>query len=91
MLKKIKETLGRMEELEVLRQENKELQESLNDMVDLNISVTKERNKLQEALENLKQEKLALIEQVRMMHVRLAPKTAVKDRFNELINNDYWD
>lgn len=91
MLKKIKETLGRMEELEVLRQENKELQESLNDMVDLNLSVTKERNKLQETLENLKQEKLALIEQVRMMHVRLAPKTAVKDRFNELINNDYWD
>jgi len=91
MLKKIKETLGRMEELEVLRQENKELQESLNDMVDLNLSVTKERNKLQETLENLKQEKLALIEQVRMMHVKLAPKTTVKDRFGELINNDYWD
>jgi regulator of replication initiation timing len=91
MLKKVREKLGQLEELGVLRQENKELQESVNDLVELNISITQERTKLREKLENIKQEKLALIEQVRMMHVKLAPRTAVKNRFNELAVPDYWD
>jgi hypothetical protein len=91
MLKKVRDKLGQLEELKVLRQENKELQESVNDLVELNISMTQERVKLQETLQNLKQEKLALIEQIKMMHARLAPRTTVKKRFNELIVTDFWD
>jgi len=91
MQKKVRDKLGQLEELEVLRQENKELQESVNDVVELNISMTQELVKLRETLGNLKQEKLALIEQVKMMHAKLAPKIAVKNRFNELIVTDYWD
>jgi hypothetical protein len=91
MLKKIREKLSQLEELEILRQENKKLQESVNDMVNLNVSMTQERTKLQETVENLKQERAALTEQIRMMHARMAPKTAVKNRFNELIKIDYWD
>lgn len=91
MLKKIRDKLGQLEELEVLRQENKELQESVNDLVDLNVNMTGERVKFQETIENLRQERSALIEQVRMMQVKMAPRVAVKDRFNELISQDYWD
>ena len=91
MLKKVRAKLGQLEELKALRRENEELQESVNDLVELNISITQERTKLRETLQNLKQEKLALIEQVKMMHAKLAPRIAVKKRFSELNAADYWD
>jgi regulator of replication initiation timing len=91
MLKKIKDKLGQLEELEVLRQENEELQESVNDLVELNIVMTQERVKLRESLDNLKQERSALIEQIQMMSAKMAPRTAVKNRFNEIAKIDYWD
>jgi len=91
MLKKIKDKLGQLEELKVTRQENKELQESVNDLVELNIVMTQERLKLQESLDNLKQERSALIEQIKMMSAKMAPRTAVKNRFNEIYRMDFWD
>lgn len=91
MLKKIREKLTQLEELQILQQENKELQESLNDLVDLNLNMTQERNKLEETIENLRKERSALIEQINIMQAKLAPRAAVKNRFNEILKLDYWD
>jgi hypothetical protein len=53
--------------------------------------MTQERVKLRESLDNLKQERSALIEQIQMMSAKMAPRTAVKNRFNEIAKIDYWD